>query len=361
VSIVAVSAVGAAALWSNAADHRDGPIFGTNGDANVENRRQDINDIYIFRSPVTATNTVIVVTISPFTNSPTSTIGTPAEFSEDVTLDIKIDRNGNAQEDITYRVTFGPAAGGVQSVRLRRGGKTVATGNTGVNLPVRGGGMFRAGNFDDPFFFDAIGFRDFLDGLIPSPNRGMDATNFFGPNANTLAVVLEVPTESLLKRNMTSLGVWARTVVDGGQVDRMGFPAINTAITPPVPRDNPLDAEDMARERRNAFNVNVRPRRDRDLFGNDYIGVLMNFYGRNQADSQGLTNFLLPDILPYDTAAAEGFPNGRRLRDDVIDIEYGLLTNGAVTTDSVPDDNGMRITDGNMGTTAAFPYLGAPN
>jgi hypothetical protein len=55
------------------------------------------------------------------------------------------------------------------------------------------------------------------------------------------------------------------------------------------------------------------------------------------------------------------FGNGRRLRDDTTDVFMNIITNGAETTDNVADDNAMRITDGNAGTIAAFPYMGAPN
>ena len=47
------------------------------------------------------------------------------------------------------------------------------------------------------------------------------------------------------------------------------------------------------------------------------------------------------------------------MRDAVIHTELSLLTGGAITTDNVDDDNGTRITDGQMGTVAAFPYIGA--
>ena len=87
----------------------------------------------------------------------------------------------------------------------------------------------------------------------------------------------------------------------------------------------------------------------------------VGWYPRTQADATALSSFLLPDILTYDSSAADGFPNGRRLRDGVIDVELNLLTNGRVTSMNVFDDNGTRITDGTNGTTAAFPYFGAPN
>ena len=48
-----------------------------------------------------------------------------------------------------------------------------------------------------------------------------------------------------------------------------------------------------------------------------------------------------------------GFPNGRRLGDDVIDTTLEIVTNGAVTSDNVDDDTGDRRRDG-------FPFLAPP-
>jgi len=161
----------------------------------------------------------------------------------------------------------------------------------------------------------------------------------------------------LLCRGAVSM-LLSLTEVGGVQVDRMGRPGINTALIPPVPR-----TDSSRGDRRNAFNAGVPGDDVRDFF-DDMAAVLTNPngpYRRSQADANALANFLLPDILTYDSSASEGFPNGRRLRDGVIDIELGLLTNGRVTSMNVFDDNGTRITDGTMGTTAAFPYLAPPN
>jgi hypothetical protein len=253
---------------------------------------------------------------------------------------------------------------GLPAIRFPNGG-ILAKGRTGQNIPVAGGGTFRAANHDDPFFFDAGAFATLVsNGAGGFPRPAGQARNFFGPNGNTLAVILEVPTQLLLSApNNAQIGGWMRSEVNGVQLDRMGRPGINTTLVPPVPRN------DLSRgERRNAFNAGL-PRNDRRDFRADMIAVLTspNFvFRRTAADAAGLADFLLPDILTVDlslafNAANNGFPNGRRLRDDVIDVELGLLTNGAVTSDNVPDDNGTRITDGNQGTTAAFPYVGPPN
>ena len=55
------------------------------------------------------------------------------------------------------------------------------------------------------------------------------------------------------------------------------------------------------------------------------------------------------DLLVYDTTSDDGFLNGRRLEDDVIDAELGLLTLGAVAGDGV-DANDVPFRD-------VFPYL----
>jgi hypothetical protein len=102
------------------------------------------------------------------------------------------------------------------------------------------------------------------------------------------------------------------------------------------------------------------------------ISVFKGFYGRDANTAQALTGLLLPDMVMFQVGNPNGFGtfigpggsilgNGRRLRDDVIDFELSVLTGGGITTDNVADDNGTRITDGQMGTVAAFPYIGAPN
>jgi hypothetical protein len=374
------------ALFGNAADHRDGPIFGPPG-ITITNSRRDLNDVFIFQAPGNPSHTVLVMGLSPFT-----TATTPNTFDQTAAFEFKIDNNADAIEDITFRVTFGPPDGtGVQDVTLRglpatkfpQNGGILARGKTRSNLPVLGGGMFRAAEQDDPFNFDATGFNILLNGgpfprPVPGPGVTNPATNFFGPNVNELAITLEVPTALLLSApNNPNIGVWIRSELNGKQLDRMGRPAINTALIPPIPRGSNFPIK-PGTDLRNAFNAGL-PRNDVRDFRGPMMGVLQNVYGRNATDASALASFLLPDILTFNTTQAfttdsldaNGFPNGRRLRDDVIDVELNLLTAGKVTTDNVPppgqqDDNGDRITDGTKrpdGTLRpiAFPYIGPPN
>src|SRR5262249_5434518 len=146
-------------LLTRAADHRDGPIFGPPG-ITITNSRRDINDVYVFRSPANANNTVLIMTVSPFAGGTT-----PAWFDHTVAYDLRIANRDllNTTDDLTFRVTFAPLdfSTGRQQVTLRAlpaarfplTGGILASGNINTNLPVWGvggaGAQFRAGLFDD--------------------------------------------------------------------------------------------------------------------------------------------------------------------------------------------------------------------
>lgn len=375
-----------------AADHRDGPIFGAGPNTALQ---QDLNDIYVFVSPANANNTVFVFTQQPFPG-----INSPATYDQATIFDIKIDTTGDFVEDLTLRTTFGaPDANGVQDVTMRALGTTafgptgiVARGKTGTNIPVAGGGMFRAAIQDDPFFFDAGGFSRFVAaGAVAfprpapanpaSPQPG-EARNFFGPGGNTMAIVLEVPSSRLAAAG-SIINVFITATKNGIQVDRMGRPAINTALIPPVPRNSTARGE-----RRNAFNAGL-PRNDVRDFKADMVSILSGVYGETPAIANLVAGLLLPDVIRFQIGNAGGFGtvlpgtilgNGRRLSDDVIDFELFVITDPdfpaalgggpmapTITTDNVGDDNGMKVTDGSRDPVSgqtraiAFPYIGAAN
>src|SRR5436309_10762641 len=99
--ILAFAALAAAtALIAPAADHRDGPIFVNT----AANGTADINDVYIFQAPGNANNTVLILDVQPFPG-----VLTPAFFDQSLVFDLKVDNTGDNVEDITFRVTFGPA------------------------------------------------------------------------------------------------------------------------------------------------------------------------------------------------------------------------------------------------------------
>jgi len=392
--VVLVVAVLLAALATSAlADSRDGPTFVDT----AANGRQDVGELYVFRSPANANNTVFIATISPFAG-----VVTPAAFDETLFFDIRIDTSGDGIEDLTFRANFSaPDSNGVQDVKLRvspsagfptsiiASGRTGLTGPTGQNIPIVGGGMLRAGVHDNPVFFDQGAFEALMNTGASFPRPPGTAHNFYGPNGNILAIIIEIPSARLRANTPSNpnaiIGVWARSERDGTQLDREAQPYINTGLIPPVPRSH------LARgERRDAFNVGLA-RNDRTSFRDDMIFVLTDLTGlymRTQADASFLADALLPDMLRFQVGNPNGsgttigpgpgfftgpFPggqvlgNGRRLADDVFDITLNILTNGAAPTDYVGDDNGLKVTDGSVDPVSgktraiAFPYMGLAN
>jgi hypothetical protein len=161
---------------------------------------------------------------------------------------------------------------------------------------------------------------------------------------NISAIVVEFPSVWL---GSVNVGVWARTVLAGQQIDRMGRPAINTVFIP----NNPFEPAGSEPSQKNAFNAGL-PKNDRANFRGEVIDTLEIFYGAGNRDARKLANILLPDLLTYNPTSSAGFLNGRGLADDVIDTELGLVTNGAVPSDCVGNDSDF---------SDSFPYLAPPN
>jgi hypothetical protein len=355
-----------------ASDQRD-----TSALANFARGGVDISDLYVFRSPANANNTVLMMTLGSFVGTKTK-----AAFKPGVHYEFRIDTNFDFSTDLIISVRFkAPRADGKQKVlvALNQGFDStveLASGDTDTNLPLEGGGQFKAGVFDDPFFFDQIGFDSaFIEGKPGFPRPPGTAKNFYGPTANVLAIVMEIPSASIAPVS-TVVGIWARTAQRGVQFDRCGLPFINVMLIPPVPR-----ADRSLGDRRKAFNRGL-PINDEAEFGDDMKSVLVNPdgpYHRTEQDANALLNLLMPDLLFFQLGNPNGFGtllstpggtvlgNGRRLSDDVTDTLFNFLTNGATPTDNVGDDNGLKITDGSVDPVSgqtraiAFPYIGIAN
>lgn len=325
--VVGVLALGVASLAAavlatdaviRAADHGDSPQVRLDG-------RMDINDVYVFQSPQTAANTVLIATVSPLAGITGNTNFTPkAQY----VFNVDSQDDADFVEDQTYTVTFGKLlSDGTQAMKVQGKGtdKFVAHGVSGTELALPNGGKIIAGRYDDPFFFDLIAFKHGLAFDEANPH------NFF-KDLNTMAIVLEVPSANLPD---TLINVWFATRQGKKQIDRMGRPAINTVLIPAAKKD--------------AFNSGS-PKDDVAKYHADVVASITGL--GNGAQAEGLANALLPDVLAFDTASTAGFLNGRKLADDVIDAELGLLSNNAVTTDFVGNDSTFLTT---------FPYLAAPN
>lgn len=379
IAVLAVTALAAAALsaglvrgpgGASAADHVDAPGLTPPGG----NFQLDITDVYAWRAG--NGNTVLAVNVNGLTKpgqNPVFASGVPGVgTTKSVAYWLRVDSNGDAVSDVDLKVTFSkPGANGVQVMKVSRNGKVLLTGKTSPTKAVtinRGGGIKAyAGLRDDPFFFDLAGYLDILAALDTDTTN--DAKSFVGcksPRAdffkgtNVSSIVLELPSSLLTAGGKSNIGVWAATTMGSKQVDRMGRPAINTVFIP----NNPFPGEQKGQvpSKKSTFNKS-QPKNDQAAFRGEVVNTLKVLFSLNDAagddktDDQkqidGLADILLPDVLTFDTAKTDGFLNGRKLADDVIDAELGLITEGTVKTDCVSsNDRAFR---------SAFPYLAAPH
>jgi hypothetical protein len=345
------------------ADHLDAPgLTPPGGDL-----RTDITDVYAFRAP--NGNAVLVLNVNGLTAA-----GTEATFAssvpsvektDDVSYRLNVDNNGDAVADVVLEARFGrPNEAGIQPLEITRNGDHLVTGRSsrlGETHVAHGAGGVRAfaGMLDDPFFFDLGGFLNIL-----STTPGASFLGCTSPRTDTFArtnvssLVLELPATLLTRAGSSNVGVWATTVRGSQQIDRMGRPAIATVFIP----NNPFEPAGSEPSMKTAYNQ-ASPADDRALFRPEVVDTLTLLFSLNDgagddpsddaAQISALADVILPDILTFDTASSAGFLNGRRPADDVIDAELALVTEGAVTTDCVSQND--RVFPGE------FPYLAAPH
>jgi hypothetical protein len=356
-------AVGGGPSGAGAADHLDAPgLTPPGGDV-----RLDLTDIYAFRAG--GGRTALVLNVNGFSKA-----GQQATFATRVprvaatppaAYHFRVDNNGDAREDVILSVTFGkPNKQGVQTMQIRRNGKVILNGKTSrfckdtVNKGKNGVRAF-AGMRDDPFFFDLDGFLNILSSEPGKSFLGCTSPRsdkFAGSNVSS--IVVELKPSLLTRRGSSKIGVWATTNLGGAQVDRMGRPAIATVFIP----NNPFEPVGSEPSLKNTYN-HSQPSEDQAQFRSEVVDTLTLLYSLNDgagddksddaAKISQLADIVLPDILTFDTSSLQGFLNGRRPADDVIDAELGLLTEGAATTDCV-SANDKTFPGG-------FPYLAGPH
>jgi hypothetical protein len=350
--------VGAAPFLARAADHLDAPSLGSLSAGSLQGDR-DINDLYVFDG-ANAGKTVLAMTVSPAAGL----LG-PKAFGANVRYTINVDNTGDYRPDVRYVARFGARGSGpgtTQTVSLARNGSRIATGSTGSTTSVAGGGRLFAGIRSDPFFFDLLGFRGSL-GLGPNTNTlcDSDPSDFF-KTLNTMAIIVEVP-DSALGRH---IGVWATTEqwINGRWVkrDQMGRPAINTVFNHTAEDKeefNRTTPRQQATDENAEFVKNVKD----TLVA---LSALDTEGAYSSAQATALANVLIPDVVTYDTSThAVGPLNGRRLTDDVIDVELNITTGGDPlglfadrnATGGVPSDCVGPHTD----YRSTWPYLGSPH
>jgi hypothetical protein len=365
------------------ADHGDAPALA--GDQGA-----DLADVYSFLDPNDNSKIVFITTVRGFI-VPGEAVNF-AIFDPSVKFRLEIENTGDEKPDQFIDISFsertadpGPSPNQIlqipkpqmATVMLPKGKKFTAPvlnpslsssapdQAAAVTLNAGGTGVdFFAGETDDPFFFDIPGFSRFVASVrngSPDPsqlNRGRDS--FAG--YNILAIALRMPV-SMVKGGGNIVGVDALSqqahveVKDNGdlhidgdfkQMDRMGNPAVNVALIP--------------FNRKNEYNASSTKDDAKGKFAKDIVATLQAL-GTNQAGINLLASIAVThgDFVRVDTSipnsghgggdnSGAGFPNGRRLKDDVIDVLLNVITNGAITQGDHVDANDVPLGD-------TFPFL----
>ena len=290
-----------------------------------------------------------------------------------------------------------------------------------------GGGRVFCGQRADAFFvdlgsvFDLATLRPFQSlHLIPTANAdGVDAL----AQSNVHTIAIEVPIAHVTRRgrvptdpmdSQSTIGVWgaayrqkaavrgyssgARHVGPWTQVSRLGNPLFNEVIVPLVQKDRwnsvgPHQDSQFAGFVAQPELARLLPALYPGVFPNlagltadraDLLAVLLtgippglidgfqNFTGPTQADELRLNLAIPPTSRPNRLGLLggdlAGFPNGRRVTDDVVTIELRAVAGATyplVDPTFTPDDAVSAIEDGTFDNPGRdlldrFPYLGVP-
>ena len=373
-AFASLTLIGGASLPAWCADHGDGPRA-------ANDQAADIADVYFFLDPNDSTMAVIIGTTRGFI--------VPAEavnfgiFDPGIRYRFGIENSGDAVPDRFIDVSFSPrtATATAQTATIavsngrRRASEATApatnpslagTAPAAVVTSLGGGVSFFAGEVDDPFFFDIPGFSRFVNSVLSGApdatplNRGRNS--FAGYNAMAIAIRLPV---SMLKASGNIIGVdystmrhdtkpnarADRNAVPGYvNVDRMATPAVNVALVPFAQKD--------------AYNSGNSILDARGVYASGIVATLTAL-GTNSANINALAGIAVAkgDFVRLNVTVANsgpgggnnagaGFPNGRRLQDDVIDTELNIITNGLITAGDHVDANDVPFRD-------SFPFVAA--
>jgi hypothetical protein len=296
--------------------------------------RTDITDLFVFQKPGDPSKSILILNVNP--EAPTHADA----FDPQASYELKIDADGDFAAEIAFHVLFTPLDDGQQTATLYRATGAAArdTGPVGeaiiqhapvsftqvARITAKGLYRFYAGLRSEPFFADPIGFQ----------NNMLWTGQDFWAGKNVFGIVLEVPNSALGPD--PKIGLWGRTMtpVHGTptSVNQMGRPGNNVF-------------------RQGADTNATPPAQQRERFLSQYVAMFEAF-GYKEAEATTLALEWLPDILPYDYTSSAGYPNGRKLADDIVDELVNLMTRGRITNDLVEPHTDY---------LADFPYLGLPH
>ena len=392
---------------SSASSHREAPLIS-------EDPSADLTDVYAFRSPDKQNTVTLLANVIPAEDPAAGPNW--YTFSPGARYSIKIDTDGDVKPNVIYRFQFQRKTGQfflgdtAQPFTVTRiaGGRTtvVARGTTPPNnigprstpnypslvaksIASFDGGASRAfaGQRDDPFFGDIGAIFDLVAIRKGTGNAGGGKDFLAGYGVHTLGV--QVPIAGLRAKNGT-VGVWAsverRKVTTRGQitrdrgawvqVNRLGNPLVNEVIIPTGDKDRwntlqPWRESEFKKYYTTPILAAVinklyklgAPETGRD----DLVAVLLtgvpdlNYTGPKLADvlrlNLGIPVTAAPNRLGVLGGDNQGWPNGRRLGDDVIDIAEQAV-GGFLKGTKLPLGDGVDTDDAKL--MGSFPYIADP-
>jgi hypothetical protein len=326
-----------------------------------EDPRINVCDFYLFGGSPGHTVMAMTVTVNPDAG-----VAAPATFRDEALYAFRFDLNGDAKEELAFKVRFDPvehASGDehrhVQHFEVRRSsgaqaskgmkGDLIATGMTGAPVSAKNGVKAFAGLAPDLFAGDAQALGKFRAALAQENRFAAEAwenrKNFFA-RRNITAIVLEVPTEMIGRGRIHA---WATASLYGHapevQVSRWGLPLITNVLIP----------DEAVKEIYNR----TGPAEDREKLGpalSQFTARVSGLAGStpNPAEyGRQVVDRLCPVMLPYELGSDAAFDfagfNGRALGDDVMDVIITLASNVALADGVAPDRTRMR---------PDFPYFG---
>jgi hypothetical protein len=392
----------------NASSHREAPLIS-------EDPTADNTDLYAFRSPDNPSTLTIVSNWIPGEDPAAGP--NYYSFSQSAKYNIYVDRNGDGRPELTYSFRFKTPTGPYflgntqQTWTARLNGKPFATGKTPIDnigprfngfvgvkdyeaaaeqtIVTKNGVKIFAGQRDDPFFGDVGAIFDLVAIRKAGTTGNMGGGKDFLSGYNVHTIALQIPIKQVDTKSHT-IGVWSSTerqnvTVNGKlhrgwtQVSRLGEPLINEVVIPTGIKDlwnrtTPAQDEQFVKYYKTPILAAVLnklyklgvPTTNRD----DLVAVLLTgipkvtFTGKTPADELRI-NLAIPvtpagkvsrmGVLGGDNA---GFPNGRRLADDIVDIEEQAVA-GFLKGKKVPLGDGVDAND--VANLGHFPYVAAPH
>jgi hypothetical protein len=363
---------------TRASDHIDSPII-------TQDRGSDLADTFAFLDPNDNSKVVLIMSTQGFVVSGEH-FGM-AIFDHNIRYRFEIENTGDAKPDAFIDVLYSPGLGRVTpqtaTIELTNGKRFTAQTTVSdqeyrapefvITNNSENNAVFYAGVADDPFFLDDTGANRFVASSIKNPGRpnksllgergGRDTYAGF----NTLITAISVPA-SILKGRGNVIGINAVTqrrerqrIGDNNKVtgegdwvtvDRDGGPLVNNGLIPPPRKDeyNAASTEDDAKGR----------------FKDDLVKSLKAL-GTDDAHIAMLAKAAVEtgDILRLDLSVPNRGPGGgnnrdggfgkmggRRLQDDVVDMIFTIINNGAPLGDKV---NGNEVP-----FLSRFPFVARP-